>query len=92
MSEVREMAEVIKMLKELRESINTMAEIAEATERVKAGKFKDVEDAITRKKIEDGVIAHLNNATPEQIKILYKQRFFQYYHEVYDDISFIKIK
>lgn len=92
MSEVRDMVEVIGMLKELHGSINRMNEVIEAIKKVEAGFFKNVDDAILRKRMEDGVIAHLNNATPGQIEILFKQKFFRYYREVYDDISFIKIK
>lgn len=92
MSGVIDMVEIMDTLKKLHESINTMNEVIEATKKVQAGFFKNVDDAILRKRIEDGVIAHLNNATPGQIESLFKQGFFQYYREVHDDVSFIKIK
>jgi indole-3-glycerol phosphate synthase len=86
--------ELVEALKSLSQEMANTTKILQAQVKVNEGKFESVERALVQRSIEDGVIANLDKASPEQLdRILQPHpKFFRYYHEIYDDICFVKVK
>ena len=86
--------ELVEALKNLSQGIDDLTKVLQAQVKVNEGKFESVERALLQRSIEDGVIANFDKASPEQLDRILNGRFkfFRYYHEVYDDICFVKVK
>ena len=88
---------IIDSLQELAYIMDSSRELAEVLERVEQGHFRSVDEGLMQKRIEDGVIKNLHNASDHQLAvILYRERrFFKYYADVAynsNNIEFVKIK
>lgn len=71
--------ELAQSLVKLSKAITDLTEIAQAQQKVNEGKFKTVDQALIQKRIEDGVIAKFETASPHQLDQLFKNRFFRFY-------------
>ena len=89
--------EIMASLQELAYIMNSSRELAEVLERVEQGHFRSVDEGLMQKRIEDGVIKNLHNASDHQLAVILsrERRFFKYYADAAynsDSLEFVKIK
>jgi hypothetical protein len=73
------MKELEEMLEKLSNSLKEMSEVVEVSQ--KYPQHKDVYGLVLDKRIEDGLIKNLHNASEEQLKIMKNSFHWKYYKE-----------
>ena len=89
--------DIMASLQELSHKMNASRELAEVLKRVEQGHFRSVDEGLMQKRIEDGVIKNLHNASDHQLAVILsrERRFFKYYADAAynsDNLEFVKIK
>jgi hypothetical protein len=80
-------------LKKLSDKFRDLTKTMEAQKMVDLGYFRNLDEALLRRNIEDGIINKLHEATPKQLDVITNKNnsFFIYYRDFYKEIEFFKI-
>jgi hypothetical protein len=80
-------------LGKLSSTFRDLTKTMEAQKMVYLGYFRNIEEALLRRNIEDGIINNIHNATPAQLDAITNKSkgFFVYYRDFYKEIEFFKI-
>jgi len=80
-------------LEKLSSTFRDLTKTMEAQKMADLGYFRNIEEALLRRNIEDGIINNIHNATPAQLDAITNKSkgFFVYYRDFYKEIEFFKI-